>query len=232
MTNPSCWRWWWLGNPSWLWSPGIGTLAGNIVCFTLPNSCTAGRDLAWRRCCKCFYCHGEIVYSWVEQLSWSSPPPDTRWAPFPLAVPLTQTELLFCGMPPDPSKRGEHIPGSDAALSSCNLRSPPWCLTQSLLCASCVKHQDIPQELLIYFANSALLCGSQTSNGLWSSNILKLNSRSFKNLLYYMKDLTLSTCWVFGSWKADLLQIEFVKLRRPGPGLVNAIVKLGKEKKM
>lgn len=36
----------------------------------------------------------------------------------------------------------------------------------------------------------------------------------------------------FGSGKADLLQIEFVKLRHPGPGLVNAVVKLGKEKKI
>lgn len=68
--------------------------------------------------------------------------------------------------------------------------------------------------------------------GCESSSISELNSRSFKNLLYYMKDLALSTCWVFGSQKADLLQIEFVKLRHPGPRLVNAVVKLGARKKM
>lgn len=150
--------------------------------------------------------------------------------PFPLQCPWHKREL-FCRMPPDPSKRGEHIPGYKPALSSCNLRSPPCCLTRSLLCASCVKHQDIPQELLIYFANSALLCGSQTSNGLWSSSISELNSRSFKNLLYYMKDLTLSTCWVFGSRKADLLQIEFVKLRHPGPGWLMLLWNWGQGKK-
>lgn len=224
--NRSCWQSWWLGNLSWLWSPGMRNSGRNIVCFTLLYS--RRRSGMEKMLGSAF-----MVCSWVEELSWSPPSPrHFVGSLFPCSAPDTNGVILFCRMPPEPSKRGEHIPGCKAAPCSCNLRSPPWCLTRSLLCASCVKHQDIPQELLIYFANSALLCGSQTSNGLWSSKISELNSRSFKNLLYYMKDLTLSTCWVFGSWKADLLQIEFVKLRHPGPGLVNAVVKLGGRKKM
>lgn len=219
-----------VGKSSRLWSAGMGSTGREVFVLHYQTPVQQGEIWHEEGAGSAFVAMlGWFVLGWK---SWADPPPppDALGLPFPLQCPWHK-QSDFVGCLQTLQREGSAFQVINQ-LCSCNLRSPPWCLTQSLLCAPCVKHQDIPQELLIYFANSALLCGSQTSNGLWSSKMSELNSRSFKNLLYYMKDLTLSTCWVFGSWKADILQREFVKLRHPGPGLLNAVVKLGGRKKL
>lgn len=59
--------------------------------------------------------------------------------------------------------------------------------------ASRVKHQDVPRELVIYFANSALPAVHKPLVICEAPRFLDSNSSSFKNLLYYVEVLTLST---------------------------------------
>lgn len=50
-------------------------------------------------------------------LGWNSgAAPPLPQSLFPCSAPDTNRVILFCGTPPDPSKRGEHIPGYKAAL--------------------------------------------------------------------------------------------------------------------
>lgn len=116
---------------------------------------------------------------------------------FPLSAPDTNGVILFC-RDFQSLQREESTFQVINQLCSCNLRTPPWCLTLSLLCASCVKHQDNPTGTLDLFCS---LCPFSVVHkplmGREAPRFSELNSRSFKNLLFYMKDLTLSTCWVF-----------------------------------